>query len=131
MNVKACWRLRNRLESKKYSKHFTLNRIELKPLNSINVFKVLKNLCEYEKMIPENLIYAISGYNGSIQEHINCLISIRFKSKVEGIIIKSLSPEEIEGRFNIKNYFRKQQFRKCFKKDQLLLWEPEGIFQIQ
>jgi chromosomal replication initiation ATPase DnaA len=99
---------------KSNSKLFNLKRIDLKQLNGIDVFKILKSLCEYETHIPDNLIYAISNYNGTVQQYINCLISIRFKSKIDGINLKDFSSDEIERYFNIKIYFNKQQFRKCF-----------------
>ena len=86
--------LRNHI--KKYSTLLSLQRIEIKQLSGNNVFKVLKNLCEFENLITDNLMYVLSGYNGSIQQHINCLISIRFKSKVDNINIKLLSTDEID-----------------------------------
>lgn len=46
-------------KSKKHSKIISLQRIELKPLSSINVFEAFKNLCEHERLISENLMYVI------------------------------------------------------------------------
>jgi chromosomal replication initiation ATPase DnaA len=113
--------------SKKYSKLLSLQRIDLKPLSSRNVFRVLKNLCKHEPLISDELLYVISGYNGSVQQYINCLVSIRFKSKCDGINIKLLSPEKTEKTFNIKSFFPKQQLRKCFNTGQysVLLIENE------
>ena len=108
--------------SKKYSKLFPLTRINLRNSSSQNVFRILKNLCEHEENIPEQLLYLISGYNGSMQEYINCLVSIRFKSKAEGIDLRSLSVEELEQIFTIKNYFPRQQLRKGFISELPLLW---------
>ncbi|MFN8231053.1 MAG: DnaA/Hda family protein [Bacteroidia bacterium] len=105
-------------KTKSNLKSFNLKQIELKPLNGFDVFNLLKNLCEHETLIPDNLIYVISNYNGTAQEYINCLISIRFKSKLDGIDLKDLSSDDIENQFNIKKYFKKQQFRKCLHKMQ-------------
>jgi chromosomal replication initiator protein len=105
--------------SKKIFKHLSPERIELRQLSSLDVFKVLKQLCSAEDNIPDNLIYAISGYNGSIQQHINCLISIRFNMKSVGVNPERLSLEEFNSLFDLKKYFPKQQFRKCFAQAQL------------
>lgn len=106
-------------KSKKMLKELSQERIELRQLSSLDVFKVLKQLCSAEDNIPDNLIYAISGYNGSIQQHINCLISIRFNMKTIGLDPETLSLEEFNSLFDLKKYFPKQQFRKCFAQTQL------------
>ena len=108
-----------------YTKAFTIKKIELKPLNSESVFQLLKKLCEFEPSIPDKLLFVISGYNGSIQQYVNCLISIRFKSKVKNIDLHSLLVEEIEEQFRIEKYFSKQQFRKCFIQLRLNLWKEK------
>lgn len=118
-------------KSKKYLNVLSLQRIELKTLGSSTIFRILKNLCEYEELIPERLLYVISGFNGSIQQYINCLVSIRFKSKIEGIDLTALSPGEIEKKFRIENYFPKQQFRKCFKVQEYLLWDEHKNPRLQ
>jgi chromosomal replication initiation ATPase DnaA len=100
--------------TKKYSMLFSLKRINLRTAASQYVFKILRDLCRYEVHIPDQLLYLISGYNGSMQQYVNCLISIRFKSKAEGIDLKALSSDQMEATFNIKNYFPRQQFRKGF-----------------
>ena len=106
-------------KSKKMLKKLAPERIELRELSSVDVFKVLKQLCSAEDNIPDNLIYAISGYNGSIQQHINCLISIRFNMKSTCINPQTLPLEEFNSLFDLKKYFPKQQFRKCFLQTQL------------
>jgi chromosomal replication initiation ATPase DnaA len=101
-------------KSKKLAQDFNFQRIELKELSTYDVFKALTNLCTPEDEIPEALLYAISGYNGMIQQHIQCLISIRFNPLLKAIKGKDLAIEDYERLFNIKSYFPKQQFRKCF-----------------
>lgn len=96
-----------------------LKRIELKQLSSLAIFRLLKHLCSAEDNIPDNLIYAISGYNGSIQQHINCLISLRFNMKSQKLNAKEISIEEFDKQFDLKKYFQKQQLRKCFSQTQL------------
>ena len=97
-----------------------LNRIELNQLSGYDVFKALKELCSTEDQLPEMLLYAISGYNGSIQQHINCLISIRFNTKLKEIKKANLSVEDFDKEFELKKYFPKQQFRKSFIQTQLM-----------
>ena len=57
-----------------------------------------------------------------MQDYVNCLVSIRFKSKAEEIDLRTLSVEELEQKFTIKNYFPRQQFRKGFMLELPLLW---------
>lgn len=94
-----------------YSK-YQFNRIDLKELGAVDVFKLLKKLCSPEDAIPDNLLQVISKFNGTVEEHINCLIAVRFKSKIIGISIDDLSEDELELKFNLAQYFPKQQFRK-------------------
>ena len=100
--------------SKKVMKAVQFQRIELKDLSSYDVFKALKNLCSIEDEISDGLLYAISGYNGTITQHIHCLISIRFNPLFKTIASKNLSISDFDEYFHIKSYFPKQQFRKCF-----------------
>jgi hypothetical protein len=93
---------------------FRSQRIELKELSTYDVFKALTNLCAPEDEIPEALLYALSGYNGMIQQHIQCLISIRFNPLLKTLKGNDLVIKDYERLFNIKSYFPKQQFRKCF-----------------
>lgn len=106
-------------KSKKIKKTLALKRVELLQLSSFDVYSILKNLCSLEDNIPDNLLYAISGYNGSIQQYINCLISIRFNISSQNIPSQELSIEEFDDIFNLKKYFHKQQLRKCFIQTQL------------
>ncbi len=101
-------------KSKKLMEGLKIKRLDLKELSSYDVFVILKGLCSIEDQIPDALLYAISGYNGMIQEHIHCLISIRFNPILKIIITKELSIEDFDELFNIKSYFSKQQFRKCY-----------------
>ena len=101
-------------KSNKMMDDILLKRIDLCELSSHDVFQVMKSLCVREDNIPDQLIYDISGYNGTIQQQINCLISIRFKSKVQNIKLNALSLGEIDALFEISKYFPKQQFRRCF-----------------
>jgi hypothetical protein len=106
-------------KSKKIFKDTSFQRIEIRQLSSVDIFNALKYLCSAQDNIPNNLIYAISGYNGAIQQHINCLISIRFNMKAQGINPETLSLEQFNLLFDLKKYFPKQQFRKCFVQTQL------------
>lgn len=101
-------------KSKKIIKDLNFQRIELKELSTYDVFKALVNLCTAEDEIPEALLYAISGYNGMIQQHIECLISIRFNPLLKTLKGNELEIGDYEKLFNIKSYFPNQQFRKCF-----------------
>ncbi len=107
-------------KSKKIMQGIILNRIDLNQLSGYDVFKALKELCSTEDQLPEMLLYAISGYNGSIQQHINCLISIRFNTKLKEIKKANLSVEDFDKEFELKKYFPKQQFRKSFIQTQLM-----------
>ena len=106
-------------KSNKMMDDILLKRIDLCELSSHDVFQVMKSLCVREDNIPDQLIYDISGYNGTIQQQINCLISIRFKSKVQNIKLNALSLGEIDVLFEISKYFPKQQFRRCFIQTEL------------
>ena len=106
-------------KSNKMMDDILLKRIDLCELSSHDVFQVMKSLCVREDNIPDQLIYDISGYNGTIQQQINCLISIRFKSKVQNIKLNALSLGEIDALFEISKYFPKQQFRRCFIQTEL------------
>lgn len=117
--------------SKKYMKDVLIDRLELRQLNSLNVFRSLKHLCSPEDAIPDNLIYAISGYNGSIQQYINCLISIRFKIRTQNIDPNVLSAEQFDRFFDLKKYFPQQQFRKCFKQTQLSFMMASYVRQLE
>lgn len=101
-------------KSKAFIKSYSLKRIELRELSSYDVFTALKHLCFPEDQLPDSLLYAISGYNGMIQQHINCLISVRFNPLLKTLNIEAMSVEELDKLFNLKTYFPKQQFRKCF-----------------
>ncbi|MBK9283522.1 MAG: ATP-binding protein [Sphingobacteriaceae bacterium] len=94
-------------------------RVQLSPLAGLTVFKLLKRLCTPEDKIPDSLLFLISGYNASIEQYINCLISIRFKSRINNIDLLSLTIEELEIEFRIKNYFPQQQLRKSFMQSSL------------
>jgi len=101
-------------KSKKTMKGLPFNRLVLKDLSSYDVFKTLKNLCSIEDQISDGLLYAISGYNGTIQQHVHCLISIRFNPLFKTLASKNLSIADFDELFKIKSYFPTQQFRKCF-----------------
>lgn len=107
-------------KSKKIMQGIRLKRIELNQLSGYDVFKALKQLCSPEDQLPEMLLYAISGYNGMIQQHINCLISVRFNPKLKEIKTNNLSIEEFDKVFELKKYFPKQQLRKSFIQTQLM-----------
>jgi chromosomal replication initiation ATPase DnaA len=105
----------------------TINPVHIKPLSGIDVFRILKHLCEFECHIPESLLYAISSYNGSVNEYINCLVSLRFKTRCNGTEIPDVAWEELDRLFSLKSYFPKQQFRKGFVPFQLQIAEDEKI----
>ncbi len=117
-------------KSKKISKEFNFQRIELKELSTYDVFKALTNLCTPEDEIPEALLYAISGYNGMIQQHINCLISVRFNPLLKTLNTETMSVKELDKLFNLKSYFPKQQFRKCFIQYKLYFEKRDRVKQI-
>ncbi len=113
--------------SKKNIGLIKLKRIELKELSSLDVFTGLRSLCSLEDRIPDNLLYAISGYNGSFSQHVNCLIAIRFKSRIQGLDIIKMTHEELIQAFDIGSYFQRQQFRKCFKQIELRFIIPTQV----
>ncbi len=94
-------------------------RFELKELSSYDVYRGLKSLCAKEDAIPDYLLYLISGYNGTFQQHVNCLISIRFKYNIHKIDFNTLTDIEIKRILNLNSYFSRQQFRKCFYQSSL------------
>lgn len=106
-------------KSKKLVNRINLKRIELRELSTYDVFRALKQLCSLEDNLPDMLLYAISGYNGMIQQHINCLISIRFNSEIKKHNLDQMTLDEFDKLFNLKKYFPSQQFRKCFNQTQL------------
>lgn len=89
-------------------------RIELQMLAGFTVFRLLKRLCTPEDRIPDSLLFLISGYNGSIEQYINCLISVRFRSRLQELDIDQLEPKQLEKIFNLKSYFPEQQLRRSF-----------------
>lgn len=91
-----------------------LKRLELQPAPGFAVFKMLKRLVTPEDMIPEKLLFVISGYNGNAQQYINCLVSVRFKSRMLKLDLFKMSEEEMEQTFAIRSYFPEQQFRRGF-----------------
>lgn len=101
-------------KTKEFRSLFNIRRVQIRSSASEMVFKMLKGLCTVEDRVPDKLLYLISGYNGTPQQYINCLISIRFKSRIDNQDLYALSLEELESRFKIRNYFPKQQFRKTF-----------------
>lgn len=118
-------------KSADFRNRFDLERILIKPLNGEQVYLILKDYCKFEPSIPDSLLYQISGYNGSVQQSINCLISVRFKSSLEKIDLHRFSEEELEELFNLGSYFPRQQFRKCFRQTFLrfpLFAEPEAEY---
>ena len=115
-------------KTKEFKSLFDIRRVQIRSSASEMVFKMLKGLCTFEDRVPDKLLYLISGYNGSAQQYINCLISIRFKSRVENIDLTVLSLEELERSFKIKSYFPKQQFRRTFMQGSLhFIDEMKGI----
>ena len=96
-----------------------MKRLDLKELSSYDVFMILRNKCSMEDQIPDALLFAISAYNGMIQQHIHCLISIRFNPLFKIISAKDLTSDEFDELFNIKSFFSTQQFRKCFSQTRL------------
>ena len=101
-------------KSKTFIKGLKIKRIDLKEKSSYDIYVILNNLCSLEDQIPKALLYAISAYNGMVQEHINCLISIRFNPLLKIVSAKDLTAEDFDELFNLKSYFPTQQFRKCF-----------------
>lgn len=89
-------------------------RIELQLLAGFTVFRLLKRLCTPEDRIPDSLLFLISGYNGSIEQYINCLISVRFRSRLIDFDMENADPKELEKEFNLKSYFPEQQLRRSF-----------------
>ncbi len=121
-------------KSKNFKFTTQFKRLRLKSSSSLSVFKILKNLCSPEDNIPDHLIYLISGYNGTAQQYINCLVSIRFKSKMDEVDLTHMSSEELESRFNIRSYFPQQQLRRhllqksiVFKDAYLKLIDKKGV----
>lgn len=114
-------------KSKKIMKDFQFQRIELKDLSSYDVFKALKNLCSMEDQISDGLLYGISGYNGSIRQHVHCLIAIRFNPLFKTMASKNLSISDFDDLFQIKSYFPTQQFRKCFYQMRLPFMQKDKL----
>ena len=105
-------------KSKRFEKEFKLKTYKLKELCSHDVYLVLKQLSSPEDQIPDKLFYAISSYNGMVQQHINCLISVRFNSQFKAVS-NDLSIEQFDELFSLKKYFPTQQFRKSYIQTQL------------
>jgi hypothetical protein len=106
-------------KSKRSSFMTKLNRFNIKELGSYDIYCALTSLISREDQIPGSLIYAISAYNGTIQQHINCLISLRFNRKDESEFCIDNKSHDFDELFNLKKYFPRQQFRKNFMQPQL------------
>ncbi|HRH10636.1 MAG TPA: DnaA/Hda family protein [Bacteroidia bacterium] len=94
-------------------------RIELQTLAGFTVFRLLKRLCTPEDGIPDSLLFLISGFNGSIEQYINCLISIRFRTRLQNLAIDKADPKQLEELLNLKSYFPEQQLRRSFIQNSL------------
>lgn len=115
--------------SKHIIKQIQFQRVTLKEPGSEDIFFILKNLCSREDNIPERVLYAISCYNGHIQQHINCLVSIRFQSKSMKADLAGLSIEEIREIFNISSFFPKQQLRRGYIQTQMSFAHDRGFLK--
>ncbi len=102
-------------KSNRNFRELNFDSIKIKELSTRDVYTALKSNCSPEDQIPGKLLYAISGYNGTVQEHINCLVSIRFSDKMKNINSENFTVEQFDELFELKKYFPLQQFRKCFR----------------
>jgi Bacterial dnaA protein len=109
--------------TKKFEKVFSWRRYELKELSGYDIFCGLKSLCAPEDNIPDKLLYAISAYNGTMQEHINCLISLRFNLKLRKFKDERFTFEQFNEEFELKKYFPQQQFRRTYIQSQMMFKE--------
>ena len=90
------------------------SRIRLKNPSYGEAVSLLKFLCEYENNIPKNIPEEIASFNGTYQQYINCLIHIRFQSKIKGVNLFALSKKERSEIFGLKYFFTQSQLRKAF-----------------
>lgn len=114
-------------KSRKFNLGIDFNKIKLNELNGQDVFRALKYLCSPEDRIPDKLLYTISGYNGMIQQHINCLISLRFNGKMQIMNREELTVNQINEMLDLKKYFPKQQFRRGYIQTQLEFMEEADL----
>ncbi len=96
----------------KYSSLKHHSRIFLKEMSIRDLFMALKSHTTLEDHIPDKVLYAISHYNGPFQNHLNALISVRFKFETSKINWEVMSVNEIDLFLGLKKYFPKQQLRK-------------------
>ncbi len=97
-----------------FSAGFNHFRIEISNPSYIDILTLLQNLCQYEYCIPEKLLHHIALYNGTFSQYINCLISVRFQSKLNGLNLFKMSENEWNEKFKIKSFFPQYQLRKAF-----------------
>jgi chromosomal replication initiation ATPase DnaA len=112
--ILGCSDLKKDVLKNKNVSFINFQKVILKEPTSTDVFRALKSNISREDGIPEILLYLISSYNGSIQEHLNCLISLRFRLNPKDINLEQMTFQEIDSLFELKKYFKRQQFRKCF-----------------
>lgn len=96
----------------KYKSPKPYSRIFFKEMSSRDVFMALKSHTTLEDHIPDKVLYTISHYNGPFQNHLNALISVRFKFETSKINWEEMSIGEIDLFLELKKYFPKQQLRK-------------------
>ena len=116
-------------KSKQFEKNFNWRRIELKEVSGYDIYLALKSLCAAEDNVPDKLLYVISAYNGTMQEHINCLISVRFNAKLKQLNSDEITQEQLNEEFELKKYFPKQQFRKTYIQSEINF--PKKIYSAQ
>ena len=112
--ILGCSDLKKDVSKNKNISFINFQKLILKEPSSTDVFRALKSNVSREDEISEILLYLISSYNGSIQEHLNCLISLRFKLNLKDVNLEQMTFHEIDSFFELKKYFKRQQFRKCF-----------------
>lgn len=107
--------LKDITKSNRNFRDLNFDSVKIKELSTRDIYLALNSNCSAEDNISGKLLYAISGYNGTVQEHINCLVSIRFSDKLKNINTENYTIEQLDELFELKKYFPVQQFRKCFR----------------
>ena len=115
----------NKISLKHISTDKEFFRIKLKKINAEATLNLLNYLSEYDLKISKEIVRNIARYNGTIQEYINCLISIRYND--------NLSEGRDDLRLNnldyavLRKYFNGPQLRKCFLKDNEDFFSPKDF----
>jgi hypothetical protein len=98
---------------KYFAEEYPIKFIRIKNIDIESTYRLINYLLEHESKIPEYITRKVAKHNGTIQEYINCLISLRYQPEKF-----NLTGEESNQSLKFKKFFNSPQLRKCFLNDE-------------